>query len=189
MPFQFETSKPIMIGQAGSRSVPDVVVRRRAANKNETFSMDSSQGTGCPIPAPPGAPAQFFRLNPAVSEEDQSDRRFQCAKLVFQGDPEAFHDAYFDPCLSLTQTMQVNGGVGPQSLPIELSCAMHPLHHLIKAAVAFKVAAVAVVVALVAHLKSFHAPQGAIKREARVEPTVGGSANDTDDQGPFRKTG
>jgi len=178
-----------MIGQAGSRSVPDVLVRRQAANKNETFSMDSTQGTGSPIPPPLGAPAQFFRLSPALSEEDPKDRRFQRAMLVFQGDPEAFHDSFFDPCLTLTQTMQVNGGIGPQSLSIQLSCAMHPLQHIIRAAIALRVAAMALGTAIVGHAKRLHAPRRGPTGEPPVAPTFGGTANDIEGRGPLRKTG
>jgi len=85
-----------------------------------------NEETASPIPPPSGAPLQFFRLDRAHSDVDPSDSRFQFAMLIFQGDPEAFHDSYFDPCIGVTQTMRVNG-LPSMDLPIQLSCAVHPL--------------------------------------------------------------
>jgi hypothetical protein len=123
---QFETARVILNGGPGSWNVPPTIVRRRSP-ETETFSM-GSQPTASPIPLPAGAPAQLFRLDRVRSEADPNDRRFQFANLIFQGSINDFHRLFFDARVRLGQTMQIEDGIGPMNLPIELSCAgVHPL--------------------------------------------------------------
>ena len=168
MAFQFEVSKSIMKGSAGSRYVLEAVVRRRSLSEDETFRMDPLQPTTSPVARPPGAPNQFFRLEPLVS---QREGNYQVAKLIFQADAEAFHTPFYDPCLRLGQLMQVDGGVGPMELPIQLCCALHPLQQVLNAFHAAADAAGAVVGSVFAHLKSLIAP-GKTHR-AQIEPKAG----------------
>jgi len=147
-----------------------------------------NEETVSPILPPNGAPLQFFRLDRLHSDVDPSDSRFQFAMLVFQGDPEAFHDSFFDPCIGVTQTMRI-AGLPSMDLSIELSCAMHPLQHVLRAATALKIAAMALGTAIAGRVKGIHAPRTGSKDKAPLEPVFGGTANDTDDRGPFRKTG
>jgi hypothetical protein len=167
-----------------------VIVRRRGT-RHETFTMGKDE-TSSPVVPPDGAPAQLFRLDRSLSEV-HTDSRYQYAMLVFQGDPEAFHDQFFERGVKLTQTMLVNG-FGPLPLPlplsIELSCG-HPVHQFKQAIVALTIAAVAVVSAFVVLVKAFAAPGWARKGQPHVQPEFGGGGggNSNVEREPIRKTG